>query len=164
MNKNKESKAEKLMSIIELNKAKNGILKEIKDLDMFGKINSRECNQLIELYKYTCSMYNKKMYNLSKKKKMDLLILIKDLIPDFINNKSILSMINLENQKLVISKTLIDLGGVEFHLYNKENPNRINLMQHIMNILNIENNDIEEVSVNEEVVNNYMVSDFLNML
>ena len=163
--KKEENLGERLVTLIELNKAKYELLFIIKDYELNNKNENKEYYQMMDLYKYTCSLYNKKLTNIDYVERLRMIDFFKSLNPKFSAGSNIFNMLLFDEKKIIYSKTLLDLGAIEFHLYNP-NSNKVNIVDHVLSILNAKDEDEEEEedTVNEEMVDNYMVSDFLNML
>lgn len=157
----KITKADNILSLIELNKKKQNILNQMKKLEYHHKENTSEFIDLITVYEIICATINKKLLSINEKEKNELM----EIITSFNEKKEITSfqkLIEYGSQEIVIKRTIVDLGAKLLILFKNDNRKN-NMINQIYNFFGIYE-DEEKQELNEELINDFMVSDFNNTI
>ncbi len=158
--------ADILLSIVELNKQKLNILLQMQKEEEINGVDSSNYIQLIDIYTLICDVLHKKLIGLSPEKRQKLLSIMEDFNRNKFVTDHILQVTNLPEQKLVLVRTISDLGSSFFHLYPNHNNNRLSYLQKFFEQLGVvvKKDNSESELINTDLVNEYMVSDYSNML
>ena len=154
---------DKTLDIIELNKKKKELLNEIANLDFLCMKQTEDYYNYADLYKKTSSLYKSKIDNISFEEKVEIEKYILDLNPIFGNPISFSHTISSTNEQYItFRKMFIDFGTKLLQLYVNKPKAPLEYVFSLLGI-NIDSSSIN-VGIDEELVNDCMVSDFTNVL
>lgn len=159
---NKQS-IEKLMSLIEINKAKYNTLKQLRDIELDKSIYDKEYINMVNMYEMICRTHKMKVASIEEEERIDFSNIIQD-FNDLASHSIYIDRILACNEKeLAILKTLIDLNSLVFQLYVPRKNERSNKINNIFNYfgLNEEKTGIQE---NVDLINDFMVSDLTSTI
>lgn len=153
---------EKLLSLIEFNKIKSKLLSKMMDLEINNKVDTREYQELLNNYRLTCEVYNKKIISLSETDKKDLITNLNTLNPKLLDIPPLHEILEQNSNYLVLLRTILDLTN--HNLLNfYQNKNQVeNLRNRLYKILGLE--EEKETEENSYAINSYMNQDFINLL
>lgn len=160
---NEKTIADIFLSINQLNRQKWNVLTEMKNLEFNNGSDSKEYIEWIQIYEMICSVQRKNLSRLTKEESKQIQELIIDFNPS-IDEKDLLQLLRLENQSLILNRTLADIGNTRLILYNYTNDAVNSLTNFLSQIIKLSDQEESELVIDEESVNQYMVSDLMNIL
>lgn len=160
---NQKKLADVFLSINQLNRQKWYTLTEMKKLELTNRSDSNQYIEWIQIFEMICSVQKKNLLKLSGEDKEKIQELITEFNPN-INDMDFFEILKLENRSLILNRTLTDIGNPRLYLYNGVDNSFNPIIELLYQIIGLNNQEESEETVNEELVNQYMVSDLMNIL
>lgn len=113
----------------------------------------------MDYFEFIYSISRKKLAQITEKEKLEILELMNDLNPSTLNTVNFKEILNFSEQGITLRKTAFDCGLPFLTMYTPKQP--INSI--IQQLFGIDTEESQE-DINGELVNSYMVSDFINSL
>ena len=157
------SNGEKLLDLVEMNKAKLNILSKMRELEVNGDADSKEYRDLIIVYEAAASIYKKKVIKLTDDEKNELNSTLYQLNENKIGDCDLEQLLNLDDKRLALWRTLLDLNCSLLCLYEKNENRTSNIKKSILTMLGYESAE-EKTQINAQAINDFMVSDYINSL
>lgn len=152
--------ADKFLLINKLNKQKLNILLRMAKLEYENKQDFEEYVALVNHFEFMCSISREKLAQITEREKSEISELIGDLNPSVLNTVNFKGILNFSEQSIILKRTAFDCGLPFLTMYASEsNMQPINSM--IQELLGIEAEESQK-DISGELVNSYMVSDFMN--
>ena len=154
---------DKTLEIIELNKRKKDIINLMSGLDFDDKTDTDDYYNYINLYKRTCSTYNKKIEDLDLEDRYNIEHYILELNPVFNKQRPFSHILSSSDDKYIsFRRMFIDLGSKLLLLYVNQPKSAL---QQALSLLGLSIGDYEmQTDIDDDYVNGCMVSDFTNVL
>lgn len=161
---NKKTVADKFISINQLNRQKLNVLLKMLELEEIGKIDSPEYIKYIEIFELICSIQNKNLGKIGLEEKEEIKEIIKELNPTMFNRMKLETLFQSNNDFLILKRTLIDLNLPFLVLYYPGKTQPMQLTNYLHQLIGLFTPEEKlETTVNKELVNEYMTSDFMNV-
>lgn len=148
---------EEVLLLIDFNKSKFKLLKQIFDLENNNQTNTDEYIELLNYYKLVCNVYNKRLNNISPTQKYNLYEKILFINPDIYKGVTFEKLLEFDQQHIILNRIKLDF--VESDILKVYRPK---LTKNIIQQL-IEKNEAEETQ-EESTLNHLMCDDFINTL
>lgn len=152
--------ADKFLLINKLNKQKLNILLRMAELEYENKQDWKEYVALVDYFEFMCSISREKLAQVTEREKSEISELIGDLNPTVLNAVNFKEILNFSEQSIILKRTAFDCGLPFLTMYASES-NMQPIDSIIQELLGIEAEESQK-DINGELVNSYMVSDFVN--
>lgn len=132
------------------------------ELEYENKQDFEEYAVLVNHFEFMCSISREKLAQVTEREKSEISELIGDLNPSVLNTDSFKKILNFDEKSIILKRTVSDCGLSFLTLYISESSIQPidSMYQELFGIEAEENQE----DTNGELVNSYMVSDFINSL
>ena len=157
---------DKMLEIIEINKNKKEILNNMADLELNGMSETNEYINLINLYKRLASNLIKIIREIDINDSLIITRTISRLNPVLYQAITFDDILDkADDQYLSFKKLFVDLGAKLLVLYKEDAQDQLKKeIAYVCALFGIDVSDEDEIEVDTELINDYMTSDFTNVL
>lgn len=156
----KKNDVDIMLDLKEFNSKKHKIIMQMMELESTCNLKN-EYNDLIKSYEVVYWYINKELAKYSKERKAEILEKIFSINSNIGGYIPFMSILENKDNKLPLQRTVMDLGATFMNLYNGDNTHRAakNILMQMLGV-----DDTEEIEEKKEVINSYMIDDYVNML
>ena len=157
---------DKMLEIIEINKNKKEILNNMADLELNGMSETNEYINLINLYKRLASNLIKIIREIDINDSLIITRTISRINPVLYQSITFDDILDkVDDQYLNFKRLFIDLGSKLLILYKEDAQDQLKKeIAYVCALFGIDVSDEDEIEVDTELINDYMTSDFTNVL
>lgn len=165
-NKNVET----ILSLVDLNKKKLSLLKEMSIYELNNQNNNKEYREKAYYYEIVHDVYEEKLKSISLIEREKLSESIIKLNGNLNVDGDIISLIKNDSKHQVLYKTILDLNPAllevykEPSLYGKETSLTTEEISGVLRTIGIDSELLDKSVINKYLVNKYMISDIVNII